>query len=50
MIVLSSSEIKMISHIQREHQGLNLFANIGLRNPYSEELWEKLVETELNIN
>ena len=39
-VMMTLSEIKMISHIQREHQDLHLVVNIGQGNPGSEELWE----------
>ena len=43
-VMMTSSEIKMISHIQREHQDLHLVVNNGQGNPGSEGLREKLVE------
>ena len=46
-VVITSSEIKMIKHIQRHHPELNLVVNIGSGNPGGGELQEKLVK---NVN
>ena len=53
--MMTSSEIKMIKHIQSDHQDLHLVVNIGPGYPGCEELGEKLVEnsvkeTELDVN
>ena len=53
--VTTSSEIKMIKHIQSDHPDLHLVVNIGPEYPGCEELREKLVEnsvkeTELDVN
>ena len=56
-VVITSSEIKMIKHIQSHHPELNLVVNIGSGNPGGGEIQEKLVknmnsvgETELDAN
>ena len=54
-IVATSTEIKIIRHIQTSHPELHLVVNIDPGDPGSDELREKLVkkgvgETELDVN
>ena len=54
-IVATSTEIKIIRHIQTSHPELHLIVNIDPGDPGSDELREKLVkkgvgETELDVN